>query len=80
MWFTEKGDEACTEFGDKKGNSQNSVMNSSQAGIAHIYDHPPIPYGVEKCKKKEQVFISHHVSSSSQSQHDNAKEGSLEAI
>ena len=38
MWFTEKGDEACTEFGDKKGNSQNSVMNSSQAGIAHIYD------------------------------------------
>ena len=37
MWFTEKGDEACTEFGDKKGNSQNSVMNSSQAGIAHIY-------------------------------------------
>ena len=31
------GDEACTEFGDKKGNSQNSVMNSSQAGIAHIY-------------------------------------------
>jgi len=29
---------------------------------------------------KEQVFISHHVSSSSQSQHDNAKEGSLEAI
>ena len=38
MWFTEKGDEACTEFGDKKGNSQNSVMNSSQAGIAHIYE------------------------------------------
>ena len=37
MWFTEKGDEACTEFGDKKGNSQSSVMNSSQAGIAHIY-------------------------------------------
>ena len=37
MRDTEKGDQACTEFGDKKGNSQNSVMNSSQEGIAHIY-------------------------------------------
>ena len=37
MWFTENGDKACTEFGDEKGNSPNSVMNSSLAGKVHIY-------------------------------------------
>ena len=37
MWFTENGDKACTEFGDEKGNSPNSVMNSSLAGIVHIW-------------------------------------------
>ena len=33
----ENGDKVCTEFGDKQGNSPNSVMNSSLAGIGHIY-------------------------------------------
>ena len=35
----ENGDKVCTEFGDKQGNSPNSVMNSSLAGIGHIYDN-----------------------------------------